>query len=712
MSTRTIHWTEDTKTMKVRTDVPNFFIEFGQQMVIRVKNNNQNQINIGTVVYLNGSDTFPTLDVADYTSYLTSEGTLGFVAHNMSGNTEGYVITKGIFRGVDLSNFSNGDELYLYSGGTFTNVRPIAPLPEVYLGTVVKSGIDGIIDVNIELGFEIEELHNVKIDNLNDGDVLTWDNTNSVWVNKSSTGGVVDDLTVTGNTIVNTLSATTIYATTYQNLPTDVSVTGASYNNNTFTFTNNTGGTFDTSFNTVTGLTINGNLNVTGTTSANVISATTYQNLPANVTITGGTYNAGTATFNNNTGGTFNVTGFFTGATGSFGISNSSGVYTFYSTLRSAMTAATAGQTIEMFADVTETSGTAIDLKPGVTIQGNGHTYKHTSTTGNTFNVTTTGTYNFMNINIKRNVTTPGASSYIFACSPGGAFYQSYTLFFQGSYVEYTWSTSTGVTQITGPAANASAMYIDGIRAFANGSGTMFASARIQTLKNSIIENSGTGGCFSSDNITGGSYIENSHLKTNSGTAAAFNYAGQGDAIRNCTIITASGIGVAGGTAYDTSSFSSTNRAFSGVNCFGCIGSTGSGTVYYTGSAFNSTGVSSTGYVLTPFFTLSSFYNCSLYSAGNIAVYDTGYSAALYNCSIISGYNNAAGHAISLAGAGVVVTNCYVSVVNSSANCLKGTSAITAKYSNNTFAGATTPVNANVTQGVTNTQDNQGNITL
>ncbi len=257
MSTRTIHWTEDTKTMKVRTDVPNFFIEFGQQMVIRVKNNNQNQINIGTVVYLNGSDTFPTLEVADYTSYLTSEGTLGFVAHNMSGNTEGYIITKGIFRGVDLSNFSNGDELYLYSGGTFTNIRPIAPLPEVYLGTVVKSGIDGIIDVNIELGFEIEELHNVKIDNLNDGDVLTWDNTNSVWTNKEITGITsnqtcpidfmesltIDNLTVTGNTIVNTLSAITISAATYQNLPLDVYVTGGTYNftGDTLTLTRNDG---------------------------------------------------------------------------------------------------------------------------------------------------------------------------------------------------------------------------------------------------------------------------------------------------------------------------------------------------------------------------------------------------------------------------------------------------------------------------------------
>jgi hypothetical protein len=48
---------------------------------------------------------------------------------------------------------------------------------------------------------------------------------------------------------------------------------------------------------------------------ANTISATTYYNLPKDVFVTGGTYSSGTTTFTNNTGGTFNVTGFFTGNT-------------------------------------------------------------------------------------------------------------------------------------------------------------------------------------------------------------------------------------------------------------------------------------------------------------------------------------------------------------------------------------------------------------
>jgi hypothetical protein len=80
----------------------------------------------------------------------------------------------------------------------------------------------------------------------------------------------------TGDTMTGTLFTPTISATTYLNLPIDVRITGATYNNaNQFTYTNNTGGTFSTLFNTVTGLTVNGGLTVTGTTTSGILSATT-----------------------------------------------------------------------------------------------------------------------------------------------------------------------------------------------------------------------------------------------------------------------------------------------------------------------------------------------------------------------------------------------------------------------------------------------------
>jgi hypothetical protein len=65
----------------------------------------------------------------------------------------------------------------------------------------------------------------------------------------------------------------------------------------------------------------------------------------------------------------------FSVRTGTFGISNGQGYYTFYTTLSAAITAATSGQTIVMFDNVTETTATPINLKSDVNIDLNGHTY-------------------------------------------------------------------------------------------------------------------------------------------------------------------------------------------------------------------------------------------------------------------------------------------------------------------------------------------------
>ena len=123
-----------------------------------------------------------------------------------------------------------------------------------------------------------------------------------------------------GTTTISTLSlssisATTISATTYVGLPTDIRVTGGTYSAGTTTFRNNTGGTFSvTGFTTpFTGGTVSGATRFTGGLTANTISATTYSNLPTDIRVTGGTYTNGTGitTFSNNTGGTFNVSGYF-----------------------------------------------------------------------------------------------------------------------------------------------------------------------------------------------------------------------------------------------------------------------------------------------------------------------------------------------------------------------------------------------------------------
>jgi hypothetical protein len=113
------------------------------------------------------------------------------------------------------------------------------------------------------------------------------------------------DIVVSG-----TLTANTISATTYLNLPQDIFVTGGTYSGDTILFTNNSGGTFSVTGitsggGTFTGGTVNGETNFTNGLTANTISATTYQNLPdytlsglTDVTISSGVTTGSTLMYN------------------------------------------------------------------------------------------------------------------------------------------------------------------------------------------------------------------------------------------------------------------------------------------------------------------------------------------------------------------------------------------------------------------------------
>ena len=104
--------------------------------------------------------------------------------------------------------------------------------------------------------------------------------------------------------------------------------------------------------------------------------------------------------------------------------------------------------------------------------------------------------------------------------------------------------------------------------------------------------------------------------------------------------------------------------------------------------------------------TLRTLSGATTVNTVNITTY-----GSLKNCTIINDWNNASGHGVP-ANSVLTVINCVIKVTNASANCLSAGSAITMKYANNVFEGSTTAVNANITQGITNTQDNQGNILI
>lgn len=264
-----VHWNNNLKTLEVDTENPNVQLEVGHDLVIRVNNQTGSVLSKGRAVYIDGQQgQRPTVTYATYTGDSTSAGVVGLVIDDINNNNNGYVLAFGLLEGIDTSAYSAGTPLYLYTGGTITDVKPQAPNHDVRIGKVINSNATvGSIFVTIQNGYEIEELHDVRITTPTTNDVLVYGSYNGtpLWVNTK---------TLTGLTYV---QATTISATTYQNLPVDPNyyTTAFTYSNNVFTIKQTGVSDLTAVINTVTGWTVNGNLTVTGDTSLQGVTATT-----------------------------------------------------------------------------------------------------------------------------------------------------------------------------------------------------------------------------------------------------------------------------------------------------------------------------------------------------------------------------------------------------------------------------------------------------
>jgi hypothetical protein len=380
---------------------------------------------------------------------------------------------------------------------------------------------------------------------------------------------------------------------------------------------------------------------------------------------------------------------------GVFGIANTSGVYTFYATLTLAMAAATAGQTIEMFADVTETGAVTIAWKNGVNFNGNGHTYTHSYAAGdsNTINLPTAVTANISNWRVIRTGRANGTSTdYVFTVTDTGFGNNASTIIFNNVYMESTYGNSVFISMGAGLYQGSlyGKGYLFGVYTYSQcrdltGESTT-SSAGIYAINNPTlyrcrgISVSGTG-----VNLVAATGVNCIGTST-SGTGIA------GNPLYDCIGISVSGAG-GGGLAYN-STFIST----SGIGGDGLSGS-------------NNTLISSSSNGADGFFGFT-LENSKILSTSSYAARTR--NSTLRNCVVTSNWNNAGGHAVSewLTG-GTRVLNCCLQVANASANCLNsGAGAISMSYASNVYQGSTTPVGANITQAIVNTQDNQGNILL
>ncbi len=180
-------------------------------VVSYVRNAEATTLTTGTVVYLfGGNGDHASVKRADNSSDVTSSKTVGVVGASIASNQNGPIITRGYVDGVNLSAYTVGDVLWLDANGQFTATKPSAPSHLVFVGVVVRANNNGIMYVATQNGYEIEELHDVKITGATDGQYLRYNSASGVWINDTinlgsdTTGDYVQNLVAgTGITITN-----------------------------------------------------------------------------------------------------------------------------------------------------------------------------------------------------------------------------------------------------------------------------------------------------------------------------------------------------------------------------------------------------------------------------------------------------------------------------------------------------------------------------
>jgi hypothetical protein len=163
------------------------------------KNDEPFTLNKGQPVYIGGANgANPLIKMASNTGEFSSSKTIGLLAQTLNPNDLGYVITEGALEGFDTSAGAAGDPMWLGPTGQIlygTGNKPYGLNNLVYLGVVLRSqSNNGKVYVQIQNGFEVEELHNVYALNASDKDTLLYNSASGAWFARQITTGDVSGI--------------------------------------------------------------------------------------------------------------------------------------------------------------------------------------------------------------------------------------------------------------------------------------------------------------------------------------------------------------------------------------------------------------------------------------------------------------------------------------------------------------------------------------
>jgi len=163
-------------------------VDSAEKQVLDVRNSTGSSIPKGSVVYISGATgQMPNITLADADTEVTSSKTIGLTLDVIANNTNGTIITSGIFHDVDTSAFTDGASLWLSStaGGMVASAPPAEPAHSVFIGWVAYAHpTNGKIVVAIQNGYELNELHQVSVSSEANQDVLRYEASSGLWKNQ------------------------------------------------------------------------------------------------------------------------------------------------------------------------------------------------------------------------------------------------------------------------------------------------------------------------------------------------------------------------------------------------------------------------------------------------------------------------------------------------------------------------------------------------